>query len=372
MSETLTMGGFVAQLDNAEAEELRQRFAEGGPGFTNLATPKSGFRTLGEALAAVQADVPEVLKAAKAVIPGKEGRSGYQYSYADLADVTRAILPLLGQHGLAWATLPTLVEGRFVLVYKLMHGASGEVLEGMYPLPDRGSPQDMGGAITYARRYALCSVSGVAPDDDDDAAQATAAHRREANTPPPMSTYEHKLGLELTRNPLPEERKAASEDILLAAFRQSIDFAQCLELHKAWRTPAPDGEQDYDGAPTWGERLAARVHEEIQACGNATALQARYTAVKEAKLVGLTWEGVTAQQAVTDRLMSIRAQAEQTIAETVLNAANGAHLVTAAAQANAWLAEGNLSAEQHTNLTALIAERGAKLDREQNVAAEHV
>jgi hypothetical protein len=364
MPETLKMGDFTAQLDSAEAEELRTRFAENGPGFADLRLPaRDRLKTLGAALAAVQADIPEVVKAATANIPGKDGKQGYRYSYADLADVTRAILPLLGQNGLAWITRPTLVDGRFVLLYTLMHGASGETLEGMYPLPDRGSPQDMGGAITYARRYALCSVTGVAPDDDDDAAQATAAHRREATLPPPMSSYEHKLGLAMTRNPLPDERKAASEDMLLAAFRQSVDFAACIESHKAWRTNAPDDEQEYDAAPTWGDRLAARVYEEIQFCTDATGLQARWAAIKDAKLNALTWEAVTAAQAVTVALKRIRSQREDQLAGQISAAADGAELARYGADANEALTTGDLAQEQHANLTALLQERGRKLEQ---------
>jgi len=133
--------------------------------------------TLAEALAAIQADLPEIRKAGTAKVPTKTGGS-YSYTYADLAAVTRVILPRLGKVGLSWTTRPTLVDGRFVLAYKLLH-TSGEAEEGMYPLPDRGSPQEIGSAITYARRYALCSVTGVAPDDDDDGAAATSAHARD-------------------------------------------------------------------------------------------------------------------------------------------------------------------------------------------------
>lgn len=132
--------------------------------------------TLAAALAAVQADLPEVRKAGTAKVPTKTGGS-YSYTYADLAAVTRVILPRLGKVGLSWTTKPTIVGERFVLVYKLLH-ISGEFEEGAYPLPDRGSPQEIGSAITYARRYALCSVTGVAPDDDDDAATADAGHKR--------------------------------------------------------------------------------------------------------------------------------------------------------------------------------------------------
>lgn len=77
-------------------------------------------------------------------------------------------MPLLGKHGLSFTAQPTLDgNGRFVLAYRLMH-AGGDSQEGVYPLPAQGSAQEYGSAITYARRYALCSVVGVAAEDDDD------------------------------------------------------------------------------------------------------------------------------------------------------------------------------------------------------------
>jgi hypothetical protein len=72
------------------------------------------------------------------------------------------------------------VDGKLVLIYELLH-VSGQSREGVYPLPERGTPQEIGGAITYARRYCLCAVTGVAPDDDDnDAALAERAATRRA------------------------------------------------------------------------------------------------------------------------------------------------------------------------------------------------
>ncbi len=124
---------------------------------------------LTEALAKVQGKLPEITKA-KTADAGQ-----YSYSYADLAAVTKAVVPLLAQAGLAWACRPTLTDRGFVLAYELRH-VSGESITGEYPLPEKGSPQQMGSAITYGRRYALCSVTGVAPDSDDDDAKA-ASHR---------------------------------------------------------------------------------------------------------------------------------------------------------------------------------------------------
>lgn len=128
--------------------------------------------TLAASLALVQSQLPKITKDKTAQVRSDKGN--YSYSYADLAAVTAEVLPLLGRCGLAWVTRPTFNdEGRFVLAYQLLH-AAGETIDGEYPLPGSGTPQAMGSAITYARRYTLCSVTGVAPDtDDDDAAHAT-------------------------------------------------------------------------------------------------------------------------------------------------------------------------------------------------------
>jgi ERF superfamily len=127
---------------------------------------------LATALARVQAELPAVTKGETAKVEGRDGKRGYEYSYADLADVSAAILPILGQHGLAFTAWPTLEDGKFILAYTLMH-KSGEERSGVYPLPSQGTPQQIGGHITYARRYCLCAVTGVAPGgEDSDAAGA--------------------------------------------------------------------------------------------------------------------------------------------------------------------------------------------------------
>lgn len=131
------------------------------------------------ALADLQTQLPHIAKDNTAKVPTKTG-GGYVYKYADLAQISREVLPLLGKLGLSFTSRPTLREARLVLVYELRH-ISGELIEGEYPLPANGSPQEIGGAITYARRYCLCAVTGVAPDDDDEdavLAEQAARHQR--------------------------------------------------------------------------------------------------------------------------------------------------------------------------------------------------
>jgi hypothetical protein len=133
--------------------------------------------SLAAALARVQAALPHVGKDKTAQVRSEKG--SYSYRYADLADIAQAIHPLLSAEGLAWTAKPTLdTDGRFVLAYSLLHGPSGEREDGTYPLPDptRSTPQQIGSAITYGRRYCLTAVTGVAVDDDDDG-QAAAGTR---------------------------------------------------------------------------------------------------------------------------------------------------------------------------------------------------
>lgn len=142
---------------------------------------------LAKALAAFQLELPAVRKGETARVTG-ETKSGkpvsYSYAYADLSDVAKVVLPLLGKHDLAFTSWPTLTPRGFVLRYELLH-TSGERLTGEYPLgkPDAGA-QSVGSAITYARRYCLCAVTGVSPDEDDDAAGANAQAQTQFPTEP--------------------------------------------------------------------------------------------------------------------------------------------------------------------------------------------
>lgn len=172
-----------------------------------------GHPTLAAALAAFQAEVPTIKKANTATVASQKG--SYQYAYADLSDVTERALPLLGKHGLAWTTRPTLVFGpdgsqAFVLEYALKHSLTDEALEGTYPLPNplETNAQGLGAALTYARRYLLCAVTGVAPGGDDDDAhsagdvpaqtprrQASSQPRREQRRDPQRSTPDEPIDM---------------------------------------------------------------------------------------------------------------------------------------------------------------------------------
>jgi hypothetical protein len=127
------------------------------------------------ALAAAQTEIPTITKSDTAKVQMKSGGT-YQYKYATLADIHTSVLPILARHGLAWITMPTLrPDGHgYVLVCELAH-ASGESRTCEMPLPVEAGAKELGSAITYMRRYAICAVCGIATDEDDDGAAAPAA-----------------------------------------------------------------------------------------------------------------------------------------------------------------------------------------------------
>jgi len=129
------------------------------------------------ALAKVQAEIPEVKKNRTADVYKKDGTYAYSYSYADLADVSLAILPALGRHDLAFAAFPVhRDDGKFGLSYMLLHSGGG-CIEGFWEIDTSGGMQMIGGRVTYARRYALCAVTGVVAEEDMDAREGAPRSR---------------------------------------------------------------------------------------------------------------------------------------------------------------------------------------------------
>lgn len=105
--------------------------------------------------------------------------------YADLADVIEAVKKPLGDNGFSVTHRIGYCKGPFGLSTILMH-ASGHSLETWYPLPDIAKqsirPQDFGGQLTYARRYSLSALLGVASDEDTDAAGSEEMEKQKGKT----------------------------------------------------------------------------------------------------------------------------------------------------------------------------------------------
>lgn len=124
-------------------------------------------KSIAAALAAAQMEMGRALKSSS--------NPHFKSKYADLASVVDACLPALNRHGIA--VVQPLMEnefGRSVLT-RFIH-ESGETLDCPVPLIlGKQDMQGLGSAITYARRYGLMSLAGIAPEDDDGNAAAASA-----------------------------------------------------------------------------------------------------------------------------------------------------------------------------------------------------
>lgn len=122
-----------------------------------------------------------VTKSKTAEIRG--AKASYSFAYSDLASVLEAVRRPLAENGLAIVQgtgrgVPAGVE----VTTTLLH-ASGEWVRSRLVLACDGEPRAVGSAISYARRYALMALLGVASEDDD--AQAATRGGRGQAAPEP-------------------------------------------------------------------------------------------------------------------------------------------------------------------------------------------
>jgi hypothetical protein len=103
----------------------------------------------------------------------------FRSSYATLASVIDVVRAPLAKHGLAFVQTTEPSERGITVITELLH-ESGEWLSSKLHLPvTKPDAQGYGSAISYARRYALMGVCGVASaDEDDDAERAVAGSDR--------------------------------------------------------------------------------------------------------------------------------------------------------------------------------------------------
>lgn len=130
---------------------------------------------LATALAKAQGEMKAPVKDKTAKVKTSKGYD-YSYSYSDLATVVETNKATLAKHGLS-VTQPLMQdELGFYLETLLMH-SSGQWISSRHPLPASVPPQELGSALTYARRYSLSAILGIAADTDDDAAAAQDGHK---------------------------------------------------------------------------------------------------------------------------------------------------------------------------------------------------
>ena len=138
--------------------------------MTESSAPK-----LAEAIVAAQAAMPKVEP--DAVNPH------FKSKFVSLDHLIAKTRPVLNAHGLAIVQSPTHIEGSPALTTTIHH-VSGESLSSTMPLlVSKEDMQGLGGAITYARRYAWAAALGICADEDDDGNQASETRTERKSDP---------------------------------------------------------------------------------------------------------------------------------------------------------------------------------------------
>ena len=162
-------------------------------------------------------ELAAALSAAQAVMAGALKDSSnpfFKSKYADLESVWTAIRGPMTANGLSVVQGTDQNEqGCLGISTRLMH-ASGQWIESdLWLTPKDGSPQSIGSAISYGRRYALAAMVGVyQTDDDGEAAQGrpNAPQPVKAFSTPPQAPAEYDVDPEIVGEFADSLRRALS------------------------------------------------------------------------------------------------------------------------------------------------------------------
>lgn len=124
---------------------------------------KDPLHALYQALAEFQKDLQVMEKS------GEVKAGTYSFKYTPLDVIMKNIYQPLGKLGLS--VRHELNENGIEAI--LAHKEGGEIRSGAIQIARTGKMQDIGGQITYARRYTITMLLGIASDEDTDAGQLT-------------------------------------------------------------------------------------------------------------------------------------------------------------------------------------------------------
>src|SRR5215472_16389359 len=156
--------------------------------------------TIAAALAKAQAQLVNPEKSLVGIIRSDQG-SGVERSfrYAPLSSGLDIVRKTLSQHEIATVQTTSIDEAAgIVRLSTVLAHASGEWIGSDWPvcaISETAVPHRMGAALTYARRYALFTLVGIAGEDDLDAPDLIAA------TPPAFRSDEPPAGKAHARGP---------------------------------------------------------------------------------------------------------------------------------------------------------------------------
>jgi len=186
----------------------------------------------------------------------------FKAKYADLASVISACREVLAKNELA-ILQPVSADGNKVSVKTILAHSSGEFIEETLTLTAKdASPQSLGSAISYGRRYGMASMLGITADDDDGNAASLPAEKQAAPVKKqnPTSSQSSSTAPSVETEVMQMQTLckslgasgAADINVLLGAFTGGAEGDQWKE----YKGMKPDEQQKVlDGMKAWAKSL---------------------------------------------------------------------------------------------------------------------
>ena len=141
------------------------------------------------ALLKAKVDIPTLEKRKNVDMTLKSGRR-VKYDHADLCtDIQEIVDPILLKHGISYLQPLDITDHGLPTIRTIIFHSSGQHLEYVFPIltSPEITAQDIGGTITYFRRYALVSILGLRIKDQDPDGHPSATIEDRTNKPAVMN-----------------------------------------------------------------------------------------------------------------------------------------------------------------------------------------
>jgi hypothetical protein len=189
----------------------------------------------------------------------------FKARFASLASVREAIRKPLSENGIAYIQTLRTNEGAVEVDTRLIH-SSGQFIGDTLRVPlAQATPQGVGSASSYGRRYALMAIVGLAAEDDD----AEAAHGRTGNgvrsisaratvtSPTPLANVEPNDGEEYDDSAPRNAYIAMCKEIILNTNKSEADVRE-------WWKGEQQSRRDFDLSQTEVNLLKSVIAERFR------------------------------------------------------------------------------------------------------------